>query len=263
MAVRVADVADDVAGMLLGDLRAERRPLLPRRRNLVAELVHQLLVDVEHLLGEVVLQADEAAVDGALRERRRGPALEEGRREDALQVHGEVERLLAHPDRVVRLLGEDDVRPALAGAVPQLDLRLHRRRAVAVAVVGDDLDLHVRVRLGVQLRHRQADGVDPDGDRAGRPARGPHHRPWRDSAAAVAATATSGASASHRRLIFMWLLPPRVIGIRLTSCCRRRQRGARGRSPASAMPGSVGAWTRPSGPTRGSRITGLDVTSDS
>ena len=96
-----------------------------------------------------------------------GPAAEEVLREDALEVQREVERLLPHPDRVVGLLAEDDVRPAVAGAVPQLDLRLHRRRAVAVAVEGDDVQRDVRMRLGVQLRHRQADGVDPDGDRAG------------------------------------------------------------------------------------------------
>ena len=110
--------------MLLGDLLAECGPLLPRLRDRVAELLHQLLVDVQDLLRQVVLEADEAAVDRALRERRCGPALDEVSREDRLQVSSEVERLLTHPNRVVRLLGEDDVRPARASAVPELDLRL-------------------------------------------------------------------------------------------------------------------------------------------
>ena len=64
--VRVTDGADDVARMLLGDLGADRGPLLPRLRNRVAELLHQLLVDVQHLLRQVVLQTDEMAGDGAL-----------------------------------------------------------------------------------------------------------------------------------------------------------------------------------------------------
>ena len=244
--------------MLLGDLRAERRPLLPGRRHLVAELVHQLLVDVEHFLGEVVLQADETAVDRALRERRRRPALEERRREDALQVHGEVERRLCHPDRVVRLLGEDDVRPAIAGAVPQLDLRLHRRRAVAVAVVGDDVHVHVPVGLRVQLRHRQPDGVDPDGDRAGRRARRCSPRRLKPQTSAAATTATSGTSASHGRLTFMcapfravpWLTPSAICARRDAVLVRRspaarcrapsgRGRGRPGRRAVRASPGST------------------------
>ena len=41
--VRVADGADDVARMLLGNLVTDRSPLLPRLRDRVAELLHQLL----------------------------------------------------------------------------------------------------------------------------------------------------------------------------------------------------------------------------
>ena len=66
-------VADDVAGVLGGDLLAERRPLLPRRGRGVAELVHQLLVDPEHHRREVVLDADLRTVDRALCRRCRRP----------------------------------------------------------------------------------------------------------------------------------------------------------------------------------------------
>ena len=166
VAERVPDVPDDVAGVLGGDLLAERRPLLPGRRNRVAELVHQLLVDPEHHLGEVVLDAVLRAVDRALGGRGRRPLAEQALRDEALERRGEVERLLRHPHRVVDLLAEDDIRPAAAGPVPQLDLGLQRRRAVAVAVEGDDVHVHVRMRLGVGLRRRQPDRVDPDGQRA-------------------------------------------------------------------------------------------------
>ena len=175
--VRVADGADDVARMLLGNLGTDRSPLLPRLRDLVAELLHQLLVDVQHLLRQVVLQADEVTGNGALRKRRCRPALDEVSREDALQISSEVERLLAHPDRVVRLLAEDDIRPARAGAVPELDLRLQTRRAVAVTVVDDLLHVHIRVRLDVRIRDRLAGRVDPNFDRARRGA-GLAGRPW-------------------------------------------------------------------------------------
>src|SRR3954454_146968 len=166
--VRVADGADDVARVLLRNLLADRGPLLPRLRNLVAELVHELLVVVQDFLSQVVLQTDETAVDRALRERRSGPALDQLLREDLVQVGREVERLLAHPNRVVRLLAEDDIRPARAGAVPELDLRLKIRRAVAVTVEDDLLHLPVRGRFVVGVRDRFARGVHPDFDRARR-----------------------------------------------------------------------------------------------
>src|SRR6266545_2105660 len=66
VAERVPDVPDDVAGVLGGDLLTEVRPLLPGLRNRVAELVHQLLVEPEHHLRQVVLYAVLRAVDRAL-----------------------------------------------------------------------------------------------------------------------------------------------------------------------------------------------------
>ncbi len=62
VAERVADVADDVARVLGGDLLAQGRPVLPGLRDRVAEGVHLLLVDPEHHLGQVVLDADQLAV---------------------------------------------------------------------------------------------------------------------------------------------------------------------------------------------------------
>ena len=162
VAVRVTDVADDVAGVLGGDLVPEGGPLLPGRRNRVTELVHQLLVDPEHHLRQVVLHAVLLAVDGALRGRRRRPLTEHVAGDEVLERGGELERLLRHPHRVVDLLAEDHVRPTFAGPVPQLDLRLQRRGAVAVTIVGNDIHVNVRMRLGIGLCHRQADRVDPD-----------------------------------------------------------------------------------------------------
>ena len=43
------------------------------------------------------------------------------------------------------------------------DLGLQRGRAVAVAVEGDDFQVHVWMCFGVSLRRRQPDRVDPDG----------------------------------------------------------------------------------------------------
>ena len=139
VAERVTAVADDVTGMLRCNLLPECRPLLPRRRNGVAEPVHELLVDPEDDLGQVVLDAVLRAVDRALRGRRRRPLAQGAVRDQALDRLRELERLLRHPHRVVDLLAEDDVRPSVARPVPQLDLRLQGRRAVGVAVEGDDL----------------------------------------------------------------------------------------------------------------------------
>ena len=166
VAERVADVPDDVTRVLCRDLLAERRPLLPRRWDRVVELVHQFLVDPEHILGEVVLDAVLRAVDRALGGRRCRPLTEEILRDEALDRFGKVEGLHGHPHRVIDLLTEEDIRPAVAGPIPQLDLRLQRRRAVSVAVKGDDVHVHIRVRFGVSLRHGQADRVNPDGQLA-------------------------------------------------------------------------------------------------
>ena len=77
--------------------------------------------------------------------------------------------------RVQRASAQVDV--AAVGLIPdQMDIetelleeagRNGRRRAVGVTVVGDELHVHVRMRLDVQIGHRQADRVDPDLDRAG------------------------------------------------------------------------------------------------
>ena len=214
-------------------------------------------------------------------ERRCGPAGEEVLREDGLEVQGVVEGLLRHPDRIVGLLGEDHVRPAVARAVPQLDLRLHRRRAVAVAVIGDDIHVHLRMRLGVQLRNRQADRVDPDGDRARRGVR--DRRPGFQAArrrGSERSRCESGERYERKPLtVDLHEAPP--LECRVAACGASLHREvhllARPYSldaptdvercsctkSGSATPGSVGAWTRPSGPTRDSRATGLDVTSDS
>ncbi len=74
---RVADAADDVAGVLRGDLLAERLVLLPRGGERVAELVEEALVVPDDVLREVVAQAVDVAVDGGRREGALGEAVED------------------------------------------------------------------------------------------------------------------------------------------------------------------------------------------
>src|SRR4029453_16787594 len=143
--------------------------LLPRRGDLLAELVEERLVVVEDGLGEVVAQAVDRAVDRREVERTRGEAVEEvlveealvERRREALLAVG---RLLRRPDGVVLLGGEDDVGPAFAGLGPEGDLALEESAAAGTAIVGLELDLDV----GVGLLEGRDGGlprrVDPTGD---------------------------------------------------------------------------------------------------
>jgi hypothetical protein len=167
----VAGGADDVAGVLGRELLAQSLVVLPGGRQGVAELVHQRLVVPEHGLGEVVAEAVHLAVHRARVEGARGEVIERRLGHEALVEHGG-ERLLtvgllARPGCVVVLAGEHDVRPAAPGTVEQLHLRAERVGAVGRAVVGDDLDLGVRVGLLECLRGGLAVRIHPDGDRRG------------------------------------------------------------------------------------------------
>ena len=56
---------------------------------------------------------------------------------------------------------------------------------------------------------------------------------------------------------------PHIVRAFLRVSIGRLPRAAAWVVPLAQLPGVVGAWTSPSGPTRGSRSTGLEVTSDS
>ena len=168
---RVAHAAEDVAGVLGGELVAEFAVLLPRGRDVVAELIEQRLVVIEDGLRKVVAKPVLRAVDGRDAVRARDEAVEEVLVEEAL-VQGcretllAVRRVLRCPDRVILLSREDDVRPAVAGLVHEGDLALERPRASGVAVVGLELDRDVGVGLLESRDGRLARGIHPHGDGA-------------------------------------------------------------------------------------------------
>src|SRR5581483_759408 len=79
--------------------------------------------------------------------------------------------------------------------------------------------------------------------------------------AVTATTATTATlSASARNLGLKYDFIPRVLLSWDTYAVAARSSWTKS---GSAMPGSLGAWTSPSGPTLVSRVAGLDVTSDS
>ena len=74
--VAVADGANDVTGVLLSDLLADLRVLLPRCRYGVAEFLHQRRVVPKDVGGDVVAQAINVAVRSAHVQRVEGPLVD-------------------------------------------------------------------------------------------------------------------------------------------------------------------------------------------
>ena len=167
------------------------------------------------------------AVDGALRERRRGPAPEEVLREDALEVGAKSNGFCAIQT------GSLACSLKMTSGQP-LPVRFHSWIFVCIVVAPLPSPSKVTIFtftfgcvFGVELRHRQADGVDPDGERAGGP----------DRARCAARRCREQRRGGRRTRAARAKTPDGRSSCELL-CCRaachdqRRTRGARGRNPA-------------------------------
>jgi hypothetical protein len=144
--------------VLDGELVAEFGVLLPRRGQLVAELLEQRLVVPEHVLREVVLQAVEVAVDRAQRVLGGEVLLHVGV-DEVVEFERVVEQRALECGDVVRARVEDQVGPTLADLVGELDLA-----EVGGRVDRLELEIHIRVRLFEGLERGLAGRVTPDDD---------------------------------------------------------------------------------------------------
>ena len=164
----IADGAEEVAGMLGGELVAEGLIVLPGGRGVVAESVEQCLVVPEQHRREVVAKAIDLAVDRHGIKRAGREAIEERLIEEALVQHlGKglhAVGLFGGPGGIVVLGREHHVRPAFAGLVGEGDLGLEGARGAGRAVVDNQVHLDLGMRGLERLDGRLAGRVGPDGD---------------------------------------------------------------------------------------------------